>query len=98
MRGGAQELSGDEPVRNLSLITPKGSAATDGGEGNLFFFCFVLYILIVLNITFTSLPHIANILSCSLFGLFFGCGEAILCGTKERNSQLYPWSARCSMK
>lgn len=52
----------------------------------------VLYTLIALNIAFTSFPHKANFLSCSHIGLSFGCGETILCATKERNSQLCAFS------
>lgn len=59
---------------------------------------FVLYTLIALNIAFTSFPHKASFLSCSHIGLSFGCGETILCASKEKNSQLCPFSARWSMK
>lgn len=54
----------------------------------------VLCTLIALNIAFTSFPRKTNFLSCSHIGLSFGCGETILCATKERNSQLCAFSAR----
>lgn len=53
-------LSCDEPVRHLSL--PLRAVLPWMVEREIFF-CFALYILIALNIIFTSLPLIANILS-----------------------------------